>query len=569
MSSEDGRYWIVYNGEIYNHVELRAELESLGIGFQSRSDTEVIIQSYRQWGAGCLRRFNGMFAFVLFDLLERRMFCARDRYGIKPLYYWFRPGAHIAFASEIKQFMSLPGWRAVVNGQRAYDFLNWGILDHTRETLFSDVKQIRGGECVTFFIDHLGSDLPIERWYEVSPEPFAGDLEGAAIAFRNVFEDSVRIRLRSDVPVGSCLSGGLDSSAIVCMADRLLPQRNRESLHKTFSAFSEVKEYDESAYVRQVVEKTNVEGHHTYVRFEGLPGAVDSILWHQDEPFESTSVYAQWEVFGLAQQAGMKVLLDGQGADEILGGYEAFFAFRFAGLLRSFKWNRLWSEMKDTQEGKGFGAFLMIKEILNVLLPESLRQPLRKWAGKPSSSAPSWLDAKLLGAKTGDPFAPGGRSPSDIRALSISQLTSTHLPMLLHWEDRNSMAHSIESRLPFLDYRLVQMALGLPEECKLSQGMTKRVLREAMMGLLPDGVRQRKDKMGFFTPEEVWVKSAASGFFRAELHRAIEKSCGILKENALKKLERIIASEEAFTYAVWRMISFGRWMDRFGVEPAI
>jgi len=507
-----------------------------------------------------------MFAFVLFDLLERKIFAARDRYGIKPLYYWFGPGGFLAFASEIKQFMTLPGWRAAVNGQRAYDFLNWGVLDHTGETLFADVKQVRGGEYVECSIDKLHSALPISRWYEVSPESFTGNLESAAAAFRHVFEDAVRLRLRADVPVGSCLSGGLDSSSIVCVANSLLRERNLEGLHKTFSAFSEIKEYDESAYVREVTAKSKIDDHHTYIRFEGLPERLDRITWHQDEPFESTSVYAQWEVFKLAGQTGMKVLLDGQGADEILGGYYSFFAFRFAALLRALQWKRLWSEIVDAKRVHGFGTLLMSKEVVNLLLPNVFRQPLRKLAGKSSSAAPPWLDGEILGAEAVDPWMANGLNPRTIRDFSISQLTSMHLPMLLHWEDRNSMAHSIESRLPFLDYRLVQLSLGLPDDCKLSQGMTKRVLREAMKGILPDGVRERVDKMGFFTPEEIWVRESAPRFFRAELRRAIEKSGGVLKDSAMNKLERIITSQDAFTFAIWRMISFGRWMDRFGLE---
>ena len=565
MSSQDGRYWIVYNGEVYNHVELRKELENSGCKFRSLSDTEVIIHSYRQWGSLCLSRFNGMFAFVLLDLFERKIFAARDRYGIKPLYYWFGPGGFLAFASEIKQFTVLPGWKATVNGQRAYDFLNWGVLDHTEETLFAGVKQVRGGDFVDCCIDNLQGDLPISRWYRVSPEPFNGNPASAATAFRDVFEDAVRIRLRADVPVGSCLSGGLDSSSIVCVANSLLRKHNLEFLHKTFSAFSEIREYDESVYVREVIKQNEIDDHHTHVRFEGLPEALDSITWHQDEPFESTSVYAQWEVFKLARQAGMKVLLDGQGADEILGGYHSFFAFRFAALLRALEWKLLWSEIRDTKRLHGFSTLLVSKEVLNLLLPDVFRQPLRKLAGKASSSVPHWLDTEILGAEAVDPLKANGRTPSNILEFSVSQLTSTHLPMLLHWEDRNSMAHSIESRLPFLDYRLVQLTLGLPEDYKLSQGMTKRVLRDAMVDFLPVGVRERVDKMGFFTPEEIWIKGSASEFFRAELHGAIQKSSGVLKDSAMKKLERMITSQEAFSFTIWRMISFGRWMDRFGL----
>src|SRR6185503_13866036 len=233
MCSADGSRWIIYNGEIYNHIELRAELEKEGARFATRSDTEVLLAAFERWGEGALERLNGMFALVLVDRDRRRVLAARDRFGVKPLYYWTSPEGLVALASEIKQFSVLPGWRARVNGQRAYDFLQWGALDHTGETLFAGVRQLAGGECAAFALDDL--KVKPRRWYTLAPRAVNGS---GAEAYGAMLADAVRLRLRADVPVGSCLSGGLDSSSIVCLANRQLREAGAQVMQKTFSARS-------------------------------------------------------------------------------------------------------------------------------------------------------------------------------------------------------------------------------------------------------------------------------------------------------------------------------------------
>ncbi|MGH8746893.1 MAG: asparagine synthase (glutamine-hydrolyzing), partial [Burkholderiales bacterium] len=294
MCTPDRRCWITYNGELYNYIELREELKSLGFGFASESDTEVILVAYRAWGPRCLERFNGMFAFVLLDLEARRVFAARDRFGVKPLYYWVSPEGQIVLASEIKQFTTLPGWRAVLNGQRAYDFLNWGLFDHSDETLFDGVFQLRGGESATFAVSGVaahGARLPVSRWYELRPTRFDGSFHEAGEEFRRLLTDSVRLRLRADVPVGSCLSGGLDSSSIVCLANRLLRETGIASSQKTFTAGSTTKEFDERAFAEEVVHATGVDAHYVEPDPDRLFELLGRMTWHQDEPFGSTSVY--------------------------------------------------------------------------------------------------------------------------------------------------------------------------------------------------------------------------------------------------------------------------------------
>lgn len=552
MSDHEGRCWVTYNGEIYNHLELRAELEARGHRFRSHTDTEIILAGYREWGEECLQRFNGMFAFVLVDRSARRVFAARDRFGVKPLYYWRSPQGLLAFASEIKQFTALPGWQPRLNGQLAYDFLNWAVLDHGDGTLFEGVQQLRGGEFMHCSLEEVTRAAAVRRWYHFKPAPFAGSFAEATARFAELFTDSVRLRLRADVPVGSCLSGGLDSSSIVCVANRLLRQSGAVR-QETFSACAHLPQYDEREYIGAVVQATGVAGHQTFPELDGLFASLDRVVWHQDEPFGSTSIFAQWKVFALAAEARVKVLLDGQGADELLAGYAGFRAPHFASLLRSFRWAELVAEMRAA----GPRA---LQYLANGVLPEVLRQPLRCMVGKPAA-APAWLDAGRLGIAERDPFG----QPRSVNEMSVRMLTATAVPMLLHWEDRDSMAHSVESRLPFLDYRLAEFVAALPAEYKLRRGTTKRVLREALAGTLPEKVRARTDKMGFVTPEEHWMKSTPQPF-RAEVRRAIDAGQGIVRPAAAELLEAMLSGARPFDFSIWRIISFGRWMARFGVR---
>ena len=568
MSFSNQRLWIVYNGEVYNYLELRAELEELGHTFISHSDTEVMLAAYAEWGRECLARFNGMFAFVLFDRATQRIFAARDRFGVKPLYYWATPSGLLAFASEIKQFTALAEWRPQVNGQVAYEFLNWGLSDHTEDTFFDGVRQLGSGQAIELNLHDLpgavvGRRLASYTWYELPDGRFSGSLEAAAEQFHGLLVDSVRLRLRADVTVGSCLSGGLDSSSIVCALNELLRERGAASLQQTFSACARDPRFDERQFADLVVAHTGAAARYVYPTEKELWDVLDHITWHQDEPFGSTSIYAQWHVFRLAREHGAKVMLDGQGADEILGGYHGYFSPYLARLALEFRWQRLFREIAALRRIHGYSAAWAFKHGMNAVLPQWLRQPARRLVGKASTDS-ALIDLARLSAVPRDPFLePGGNRPGSMRELSRSQLTRTNVQMLLHWEDRDSMTHSIESRVPFLDYRLVEFALGLPDEYKIRDGMTKRVLREAMAGVLPEKVRLRTDKLGFVTPEEVWMREGSPERFRAALCEAIELSGGIIRGQALTLFDDIVAGRQPFSYVIWRLISFGTWMRVF------
>jgi asparagine synthase (glutamine-hydrolysing) len=571
MCTPDRRFWIVYNGEVYNHIELKLELIELGYQFRSHSDTEVILAAYQEWGTDCLSRFNGMFAFLLYDSQEMKLFAARDRFGVKPLYYWISPAGDIAFASEIKQFTVLPGWRPIVNGQRAYDYLVWSLTDHTDETMFSGVFQLRQGQCCSLNLSvwqktMQNGRLPLRQWYDLPVGTYTGGFKEAAAELQHLLIDSVRLRARADVPIGSCLSGGLDSSSIVCILNRLLEEQNSFDLQKTFSACSDIKRFDEREWIDRVVAHTGVDSHHVYPAFEQLFAESPAITWHQDEPFGSTSIYAQWNVFRLAADNGVKVMLDGQGADEALAGYHSFFPPFLTTKFLHGRFFTMLSEMRDINRLHGYSPFELCRFVVGMLLPDTVQFPLKRLMGLDTQgSGHGWLDCELLGAKQENPLHILKGDTCELRQFSRVQLLNSNLPMLLHWEDRDSMAHSVESRLPFLDYRLVEFALSLPDDYKLSGGITKRVLREGMNGVLPEAVRNRMDKLGFVTPEEVWLRNNREEF-RRKLQKTIDVSGGIIRPAVLNVFDDVLAGRQPFSFTIWRLLNFGEWMSCFSVN---
>jgi asparagine synthase (glutamine-hydrolysing) len=567
MADAGGECWVVFVGEIYNHLELRAELAAGGVVFRSASDTEVLLEAYRRWGVDCLDRCNGMFSILLVDRRDRTVLVARDRFGVKPLYYWVAPDGTIAFASEIKQFTKLPGWRSRLNGQRAYDFLNWGLLDHGAETLFRGVFQLGPGQRLLLPRDSLaaepGRPIPARRWYRPVPRPFAGSFAEAAAGFRELLEDSVRLRLRADVPVGTCLSGGLDSSAIVMLMARELGAAGGGT-QRSFTAGSLAANLDERPYAELVAAAAGAQATYLYPEPDGLFAELEDLVWHQDEPFDSTSVYAQARVFEAARAAGVTVMLDGQGADELLAGYHGFFAPHLAGLLRRGRLPTLFAEMAALRRHHGISPAKSLALILSVLLPEPARKLGRRLAGA-TEYAPAWLDLEVLGAEPRDPLLASGARAADLGTVSRAQLGGAGLQKLLHWEDRNAMSHSIEARLPFLDFRLVEFALGLPDAHKLSAGTTKQVLRAALQGVLPERVRTRQDKIGFATAEAAWMREDRPERFRALLGEALAAGGAIFTAAARRRCEDILTGRAPFGPLPWRIISFGLWLRRFSV----
>ncbi len=565
MASPDGEHVIVFNGEVYNHNDIRRELEALGCRFTSRTDTEVILHAYRQWGVTCLDRFNGMFTIVIYAPRTRRVFIARDRFGVKPCYLWTSPQGFTAVASEIKQFTALPGWEARLDAQRTFDYLNYALTDHSEHTMFADVGQLRGGECFEGSIDELSEHRQRRRrWYELRPEPLPRSAADAAEQFRALFTDAVSLRLEADVPVGTALSGGLDSSSIVCVASNILRGNGHGAGQSSFSACAEDPRYDERQHIERVIAHTGVTPHYTFPRLHDFLDRLPTIIWHQDEPFGGASIFAEWEVFRLVGQTQVRVTLDGHGADELLAGYHTFFGPMLAGLARRGRFGALGREAAALRAMHGYGAGYVATRLADSLLP-SWANALARRAGGRITSDVDWMETRALGITTEDLPARLGARAHSARDYSVSQLLASSLPVQLHWCDRDSMAHSIESRAPFLDYRLIEFVLGCPEEVRIGGGTTKRLQREGMKGILPEEIRQRRDKMGFVTPEEKWVRVDEPRRFVELAGQAVARAEGIVNPRALDRARRII-EEGPFDTFVWRLILLSAWLDRFQIR---
>ncbi|MBR1199504.1 asparagine synthase (glutamine-hydrolyzing) [Bradyrhizobium sp. AUGA SZCCT0158] len=563
MQDTSGRYWVTYNGEIYNFSELRSELESSGTKFRSNCDTEVLLAAYARWGRDCLPRLNGMFAFIIYDSETQTVFAARDRFGVKPLYWWRAPDGTLALASEIKAFTTLAGWRAHLDGQSAYDYLVWGLTDHNGRTMFQGVRPLPPGT----FIEIRQPDIAIEpvavAWYTLpTGTAIAASDDTVRERWRALFTDAVRLRLQADTPVGTALSGGLDSSSIVCITHLLRGSEDRAS-RAAFSARAHDASFDESEFMEAVVQKTKVSQTCVWPEARDLLDRLSDITWHMDEPFGSASIFAEWKVFETVASTDVKVTLDGHGGDEILAGYREYPAPFLGDLLRRGRLLQFFGELRDLAKRGNVGPAYLFQLVIDNVASDRLRYMLRRITGR-TIATPDWIDTTRIKVTPATPF-PNARTISE---LSRSQLATTSLPMQLHWNDRNSMAFSIESRAPFLDFRLVEFTLGLADRFKIHQGISKRILRSAMAGTVPEKILNRRDKMGFVTPEENWVRHEQPDGFRAALHQAVKASRGVLKPEAIEMGNAMIDGRTPYNNRFWRLINFGVWMDRFNVEVA-
>jgi asparagine synthase (glutamine-hydrolysing) len=567
MSYRD-RYWITYNGEIYNHIELRQELGSLGHRFSSHSDTEVILAAYAQWGVKCLEKFNGMWSLAILDQENGALFLARDRFGIKPFYYRQANG-RFAFASEIKAFSALKDWSPQVNRRQLMDFLVWGVIDHTPDTMFLGVQQLPAGHYIlldssVYLYGRSAEAAALEVkpacWYSLPPSNTSAPNEPVEELLAAV-EDAVRLRLRADVAVGSCLSGGLDSSAIVCLMSRLLANAGVSGTLKTFTSRSPDPQFDESEYASEVISSSRAEGHFVTPTAENLMEDLDRLIWHQDSPIITGSTIAQWMIFREARKNGVIVMLDGQGADEILCGYRGFFGSYLATLAGNGRYLAWCREALALRRESSFSPLRSLGYTAAYLRPGMV-----SWLGRFDRRAYSdrkWISPSHQSAFDADPVRALGGRAKGVRDMSIAQIQATNLPMLLHWEDRNSMAFSVEARVPFLDYRVVELCLRMPDSEKLGGGIAKAVLRKSMQGIVPEKVRKRRDKMGFVTSEPFWTTGRLSHLFRKDLEEAVGSLEGIIDPSVVTQFVEVVAGTRPFDHRYWRIIAASRWVRLF------
>jgi asparagine synthase (glutamine-hydrolysing) len=558
MGTEDRQYYLVYNGEIYNYIELRTELEALGHHFRSRSDTEVLLACYKQWGAQGLNRLVGMFAFAILDRRRRKLFLARDFFGIKPLYYTtWKHG--FAFASEIAALLELPGVSRRVNPQRLYEYLSSGRTDHGDETLFADIHQLPPAHYMELSLDDLSRTL-VKYWQVNLEEKAEVSFEDAAKHLRDLFMENIRLHLRSDVPIGAALSGGIDSSSIV-MAMRHLS--HNLDIH-TFSYIADEERISEERWVDLLVPSARAMTHKVRLESDQMIEDIGTLVSSQGESFGSTSVYAQRRIFQRAQESGIKVMLDGQGADEILGGYQYFFTARLRSLIRQRKWTEAVKFSLHASSLSGSGRLQFGRRLSGILLPRKIKVLLR---GINKSHDPSCIDLPWFRNRGVLPrdaeTTKGDESLKEDMFYSFSQ---SSLPMLLRYEDRNSMAFSIESRVPFLTPALVQFAFSLPEEYLIAKdGTTKAVFRKAMRGIVPDTILDRKDKIGFRTTEGKWLESSRHWVDQVLSHLVADKVPALKAEIVRQEWQRMVQSG-SFGPHLWLWINTALWTQKFSVQ---
>ncbi|HEX8968950.1 MAG TPA: asparagine synthase (glutamine-hydrolyzing) [Chloroflexota bacterium] len=560
MLSDDARLALVHNGEIYNYLELREELRGLGHVFRSDGDTEVILRAYEQWGAACVERFVGMWAFALYDSVEQRLVLSRDRLGIKPLYALRTPDRFV-FASEIKAVVAWlrhAGQPVRANTDSIATYVATGLVDGTEDTFFDGVRRFPAGS--NMFVSREGVttasfwDLPNRA--AALGDRLNGGRQAPWPALRNTLDEAVRVHLRSDVPIGVCLSGGLDSSAIVGLASRHVERV------KTFTIyFEDGPDYDERQYARAIVRRFGADAFERRVEPIRLLDDLKRIVWHLDEPSLALGVYPQWHVMSLAHDAGVKVVLDGQGGDEIFAGYTNYAPQHLYGLLGSQP-----ARFPIEALALGFNqGWRQARAAARSAVAMRLRPP-----AAPSAAAKP--DAALL--------SPELRHRADVshdewrnwprkfdgwlNNVLYWELTRTRLPALLRYEDRLSMAFSIESRVPFLDHRLVELAFALPDEVKRRAGWSKYGLRRALDGYLPRSVVWRRDKKGFPTPVGNWLRDSRGAAALEVLRDPNRRGRDLFPQAALDGfVDDHVNARVDRSWQLWRALSTELWLDAF------
>ncbi len=543
------RLWIVYNGEIYNHVELRAELGFAGHRFTGTSDTEVIVAAYQAWGERCLERMNGMFAFALWDAERKRLFCARDRMGVKPFYYQY-DGGLFAFASEARALVLTQPWRIQPQRSAVRDLLALDWVDHESSTFFEGLRQLPAGHWLS-----VGEDgFRVERWWQLDPDRRAsGTPEDHAQEFGELFTDAVRLRLRADVAVGSCLSGGLDSSAVVTTAARL----GNAGLHAFTCAYDEGPAFDERPYVRAVVEASRATSHVVVPDGSDLWTVFDMLADAQGEPTAGPGVYSQWQVMKLANAKGLKVLLDGQGGDETLAGYFRYLPTRLRDLAAGGDWAGFGALFGPVSDRLGLATTLL--HTFEPWLPPALVASLRRRFGQGKDLV---LSSALRHVASQAPGVPRTPRSGLWNQLAFDTLTR-QLPSLLRYEDRSSMAFGIETRLPFLDYRLVEFAFSLPDSERLDGVTTKAIARRALGDRVPASVLERRDKMGFETPTDQWFRGRHASEVRRRLSRTGPFQEWVNPTVVESALEAYLAGRREIGLQIWRWLSLEAWSQHY------
>lgn len=546
MTDKSERYNIVFNGEIFNYVELKEELTEKGISFNSNTDTEVLLNMYILYGKECLHKLNGMFAFAIYDNVSKVFFAARDRYGVKPFYY-YKSDEEFIFASEIPSILSVYKIKNELNERAVLDYLAFNRTDQNNTTFFKNIYKLQHGHCITI----ENNNVKIEKWYDLKTRIAANETKNDD--YLSLLTDAIKIRMRSDVPVGVCLSGGLDSSSI---ASILVKKLGYNKIH-TFSAIYEKHQRaDESKFI-DMLSPFLQNMHYVTPNNESLLKDLEHFVEIHAEPIPSTGPYAQYCVMRLAKN-DVTVTLDGQGADEALAGYHYFYGFFFKDLLRKFKLVKLAKEMYYYT--KTHKSLYGIKTFVFFLLPKKLKTKSR-------ISEKTYINKKFV--ERVNKKETSSITEHLYASNSLVEALINHfeykLEHLLKWNDRNSMAFSIESRTPFLDFRLVEFTLANSANNVINKGYTKSILRESLKNILPEKIRMRKDKIGFATPQDEWFRKPEFKILILDIINSESfKSRQIIDHKIANQLfNKHLNNEINIAKDIWKWIHLELWFRKF------
>lgn len=546
------RFIITYNGEIYNYPEIKESLVRKGYVFLSHCDTEVILAAYACYGKDCLQFFDGMFAFAIWDRVNQTLFCARDRFGEKPFYYTYsQERKTLVFASEMKSLWA-GGISKKMDNEMLLNYLTLGWVQsaaNKQQTFFEDIVSLPPSHYLFYKFEKENDPyIEIKSYWDIDKETVITNYSGDFIKqnFLDLFATSVKRRLRSDVPIGSSISGGLDSSSIVAIVNKVLGVLPNQ---KTFSAVFPGFERDESKYIDEVTRHFKIKNFKITPTADTFVKDFEKLLYHQEEPFQSSSIYAQYKVYQLAKQNGVTVILDGQGADETLAGYSKYYHWYWQERVASHKWKEVKQEIKLAKDN-GQPINWSWKNYLAAFLPSVAATQLRKTYSQKQSNHPdiTW-DFFSHNYDRTKFFKPAVSKLNDILYFNTMQFG---LEELLRYADRNSMAHSREVRLPFLNHELVQFVFSIPSSYKIKEGFTKQLLRISMDELLPKSIVWRKDKIGFEPPQKQWMHNAEVKDLIHESRKKLVKN-GILKKHVLKNPVCYQSAHEAGNFD-WRYL---------------
>lgn len=553
MQTPDRRFTITFNGEVYNYVEIKKALKKKGYNFLTETDTEVILYAYQEWGVNCLSHFNGMFAFAIHDSFKNELFLVRDPFGIKPLFYT-QTREYFLFCSEIKGILEEEKVSRRINPERLSEYLDYGWVNHTTESIYIEIKDFPPAHYSLIDCNSFTPVKTVAYWNPEKTETRKISFEDAALQVKEIFYNNVKIHLRSDVEVGYTLSGGIDSSSIVGVANDILPG-NR------INSFSYIPNYEgksEKKWIDIVNNRVGARPQFTQPSEKNFIEEIENIIKLQDEPFGGTSIYAQYKLFELIKEKNIKVVLDGQGADEIFAGYTFYFSDRALTILKTQGFLKYIQFIKRIDPVLNLSKLKLIIKGLNQYLPKSLQQGIKN---KYKSQTPRFLQAPVQQQSEESQIFPSPFENDHLKSSLYRRLKFIGLPWLLRYQDRNSMAFSVEGRVPFLTKDLVEFVFSLPEDFILTNdGYTKKLMRDAMKDFLPVEILNRKDKIGFETPEKEWIKNSHE--WTSEILSSRQGEIfGINLKSLRKEFKEINGGQKGYSELHWRYLNFLRWAE--------